>query len=79
MNKHTDAHSECEVAINLLRTNAHGQPALVCSTCRDKRGQLVWIDWLSKKQYGYLKFVLGVEEIKDDHMEVYGNTNAYTG
>ena len=70
-------HENCEVIINLARTNSTGMPALCCKHHRDKHNQLAYIKWLSKKEYGYLKFVLGIEELIDHSYDPYGNYNAY--
>jgi len=70
-------HKHCDVVINLSWCNADGMPALCCKHHRNKHNQLCYIKWLSKKEYGYLKFVLGIEEVIDDRPDSYGNYNAY--
>ena len=74
MNKNIEEkHANCEPIINWGRTNAHGLPALCCSTHRTiKRvngrvvsSNLAWLDWISK---GDLQLLIdsGVREITDE-------------
>ena len=63
-NKHL-IHAEHEVHINWRLTNAHGNPALCCSSCTTpkgkRRGQPMYIDWLKAAHIEELQ-QLGVEE-----------------
>jgi hypothetical protein len=58
-------HATHEVHINWHLTNAHGNPALCCSSCTTpkgpRRGQAAYIDWLKAAHIEELQ-KLGVEE-----------------
>jgi len=58
-------HSTHEVHINWRLTNAHGNPALCCNQCINKkgsrRGQSKYIDWIKSRDIEFLQ-KLGIEE-----------------
>lgn len=62
-------HDHCLPLINWGRTNASGQPALCCSTCRDSKGRLAWIDWISRDQLPILQDI-PIAEITTEMAEI---------
>ena len=62
-------HDNCQPLINWGRTNSSGQPALCCSRCRDRKGRLAWIDWISKDQLPILQDI-PIAEITTEMAEI---------
>ena len=70
MSKELDKkHANCQPLINWGRTNSSGRPALCCSTCRDSKGRLAWIDWINRDQLPILQDI-PIAEITTEMAEI---------
>lgn len=58
-------HATHEVHINWRLTNTHGNPALCCNQCINKKGsrkgQFKYIDWIKRDDIEFLQ-KMGIEE-----------------